>query len=186
MKLKYLPNLITSLRIVGTASLLFIEPFTAPFFVIYTLTGLTDILDGWVARTFKLTSKFGARLDSIADLMFYAVMLIRIFPVMWEVLPVGIWVTVGFIVISRLLSYIYVAVKFRCFASLHTYMNKISGGSVFIIPYIIETPMATFVCSLICAITGVASIEEWIINIRMKKYNTKVKTVMSKELYQGV
>ena len=53
------------------------------FFAIYALTGLTDVLDGWIARKMGSASQFGAKLDSVADLIFYAVMLIMIFPILW-------------------------------------------------------------------------------------------------------
>ena len=45
-----LPNCISILRMVGTLCLLGTAPLSAPFYAIYTLTGVTDVLDGWVAR----------------------------------------------------------------------------------------------------------------------------------------
>ena len=65
-----LPNIITSLRIAGTAGLLFALPLTPLYFAIYTFGGLSDVLDGWIARHMGTASDFGARLDSIADLFF--------------------------------------------------------------------------------------------------------------------
>lgn len=52
------------------------------FLVIYTFAGLTDVLDGWIARKTGSASEFGARLDSVSDLLFYGVILIRFFPVL--------------------------------------------------------------------------------------------------------
>lgn len=66
-------DIITLFRIAGTLSLIFLRPFSAGFFSVYALTGLTDVLDGWIARKTETASAFGARLDSIADLLFYAV-----------------------------------------------------------------------------------------------------------------
>ena len=80
-------NLITLLRIAGTISLLFLKPLSAVFFLIYALTGLTDVLDGWIARKTKTAGDFGARLDSIADLLFYTVILIRLLPILFAQLP---------------------------------------------------------------------------------------------------
>ena len=67
-KLKNLPNSITVMRMVGTVSLLFTKPMSLCFYIVYTITGLTDVLDGFFARKFKVTSDFGAKLDSIAAL----------------------------------------------------------------------------------------------------------------------
>ena len=79
-------NAITLLRISGTAVLLFLRPFSPAFFVVYTLTGVTDVLDGFVARKTGTASDFGAKLDSAADLLFYGVMLLKIFPVLSVIL----------------------------------------------------------------------------------------------------
>lgn len=57
------------------------------FFCFYTFAGITDVLDGFIARRTNTESDKGARLDSIADLMFYTVMIIRLFPVLYKVLP---------------------------------------------------------------------------------------------------
>ena len=72
MKLKYMTaaNGITLLRIVGTVVLLFSAPMSPLFLWIYTLTGLTDMPDGWIARKTGTADDFGARFDSIADLLF--------------------------------------------------------------------------------------------------------------------
>ncbi|MEN1729379.1 MAG: CDP-diacylglycerol--glycerol-3-phosphate 3-phosphatidyltransferase [Pseudomonadota bacterium] len=45
---------------------------------LFVLAGLTDWLDGWVARRFEMTSSFGAFLDPVADKLMVAVALIII------------------------------------------------------------------------------------------------------------
>ena len=88
-------DIITLLRIFGTVLLLLFKPLTPGFFCVYALTGLTDVLDGWIARKTKTAGEFGARLDSIADLLFYTVMLIRLLPVLLSKLPNEIWYAVA-------------------------------------------------------------------------------------------
>ena len=75
-------NGITTLRILGSIALFFIDRTSAAFMIVYTLTGVTDALDGWIARKTGTAGKFGAALDSVADLLFYAVMLVVFFPVL--------------------------------------------------------------------------------------------------------
>lgn len=161
-----LPNFITSLRIVGTVALLALEPLSAPFFLVYTLTGVTDALDGFIARATGCVTHFGAKLDSIADLLFYGVMLIRIFPVMWVRLPSEIWCAVGLILVIRLFSYGIAAKKTGELASLHTYMNKFTGFAVFCVPYVILQSYAVPACSVVCLIAVLASGEELMIHLR--------------------
>lgn len=120
-------DILTLLRMVGTALLAALKPLSGGFFFLYALTGVTDVLDGWIARKTNTESDFGARLDSAADLLFYAVMLLRVFPALWQALPGSIWYAVAFIVLVRLAAYLTAAVKYRRFASLHTYLNKFTG-----------------------------------------------------------
>ena len=41
-------DIITLLRIMGTLLLVFIQPLSTVFLIVYAFTGLTDVLDGWV------------------------------------------------------------------------------------------------------------------------------------------
>lgn len=75
-----LPNFVTGLRMVGTFLLLFTKAFSPAFYVVYSICGISDVLDGFLARRTGATSEFGARLDSVADLLFYTVMMIKILP----------------------------------------------------------------------------------------------------------
>ena len=83
------PNICTMLRIVGTVGLLLIRPLTLPFYLLYTFCGITDVLDGTIARATNSTSEFGARLDGIADLIFYAVMIVKFSRFCWKCFRCG-------------------------------------------------------------------------------------------------
>lgn len=50
------------------------------FFVVYTMCCLSDVLDGYVARKTKTTSKCGEGLDSVADFVFIAILLVVFIP----------------------------------------------------------------------------------------------------------
>ena len=180
MKIKksLIPNYITTLRIIGTVLLAFIKPLSIPFYIVYTICGISDVLDGIVARATKTATDFGARLDSIADLLFYAVMLIKIFPILLLRLPIEIWYIVAAVVIIRLGSYILAAVKFRRFAALHTYMNKLTGLLVFSVPYVLLFPISTAFCFITAVIAGTASLEELSVHILSKQYNATIKTII--------
>ncbi len=180
-KLKYLPNFITMLRILGTICLLFTKPFGTPFFVIYTLAGITDVLDGFVARKTNSISEFGTKLDSVADLLFYAVMVFKIFAKLLENVSFQIWIAIGVVVLVRIAAYITAFVKYRCFASLHTYLNKLTGFAVFCAPYAFLTPYMTVYCIVVCVIAFASSAEELYAHITRDEYHSNLKTVFEKE-----
>lgn len=174
---KNIPNFITSIRIIGTICLLFFDTLSKPFYIIYTISGISDVLDGWAARKLKVSSEFGARLDSIADLVFYTVMGVKILPILIERLPANLWFVVGVILILRLCSYVFAAWKYKRFASLHTYLNKITGAGVFLIPYTIFLPVFIPFSKLLALVACLATIEELVIHIRSKEYHSNMKSL---------
>lgn len=174
-------DIITLFRIVGTILLLFIKPLSTGFFFAYAITGLTDVLDGFIARKLKAADDFGARLDSIADLLFYTVILIRLLPILLTELPNEIWYAVAVIFCIRISAYIIAAIKYRLFASLHTYLNKVTGLAVFLIPFSLATDYAVLFCFAVCAVAAASSFEELVIHIHSKNYCPNVKSVFYKQ-----
>jgi len=176
---KNLPNYITGLRILGTVILLFVPALSIPFFVLYVFTGLTDVLDGMIARMTNTTSALGSRLDSIADLLFYTVLLVKILPKMLEVLPEVIWFVVAAIIALRIVSYSLAFVKYKKFASVHTYMNKLTGASIFVYPFFLLLPAAVPVAFCVCAVAAIASLEELLIHVITKRYPENTRTIFA-------
>lgn len=178
---KYPANFITSLRIVGTIGLLFTVPFSKVFYVLYTFSGITDVLDGAVARITGTASSIGAELDSIADLIFYLVMMIKILPYLWEHLPVEIWFFVAAILVARIITYAVAAQKYKRFASMHTYANKLTGLAVFSIPYYIVFESVAFGGSIaVCIIAAWAAIEELLLHLINDSYDLSRKSILMK------
>jgi cardiolipin synthase len=79
--LKHLPNLLTTFRLLLVPVYFFVFFSGIPHhmmwgFGIFLLAGLTDILDGYLARKFKLVTELGIILDPLADkLMMLSVIL---------------------------------------------------------------------------------------------------------------
>ncbi len=180
MTMKNVPNFITSLRILGTTVLLFIEPFTTGFYVLYTFCGLTDVLDGLIARKYNAVSELGSKLDSVADILYYAVMIIKILPVLIEILPMYVWYMLFGVIFTRVISYIIAAVRYKRLASHHTYMNKVSGLSAFLVPYFIKQSVGVTYCTLLGVIVSFATLEELLMHIIHKEYRADMKTLFCK------
>lgn len=179
MKTKNLniPNFITSLRIVGTVAMLPIKSMSAWFFALYTFTGFTDVLDGFIARKTNTATPLGTKLDSVADMLFYAAMFYKIFPAIAELFPIGVWVGIGIAVLIRICAYATAAVKYRRFASLHSWLNKVTGFMVFGLPYMIVTPFAIPYSYLGCAVAIFASASEFVLHLRAGSYDEQTKTI---------
>lgn len=161
---------ITSMRITAALILLFFPLKSIWFLAIYTIAGLTDVLDGWLARKSGKASEFGARLDSIADLLFYSVLLTHLFPVLYQILPREIWYVVSGIVLVRLAAYATATVKYHRFASLHTWLNKLTGVAVFLLPYVLLFSFIVVYSWAVCILAFAASAEELAIHLLRKDY----------------
>lgn len=168
---------ITSVRIASSLFLLFLPLGSVGFLAVYTLTGLTDVLDGWLARKTGTASDFGARLDSAADLLFYAILLLRLSPVLWRLLPASIWYAVAAIVLVRLAAYVTAAVKYHRFAAMHTWLNKLTGAAVFLLPYMLAATTGTLYSWSLCVLAFAASVEELVIHLCQPYYQAGRKTV---------
>ena len=172
------PNIITFVRILGTIALAFFAPFSTAFYIIWTICGVSDVLDGTVARLLKKESSLGAKLDSTADIMFYLLMLFRVLPTLIVVLPNWIWIIVGVIAAARIGAYLTALIKYKRFASLHSYLNKLSGFLLFLVPYFIFQRWFSIYCLVLCGIGLASSIEELLIHLLSKKYEDGRKTII--------
>lgn len=175
------PNIITFLRIVLALSLIAIKPRSDLFFLMYAITGITDMLDGWIARKTHTESELGARLDSIADIVFYGVTALKIIPSLLNVLEPFVWGIIAVVLILRIVSYVIAGIKYHQFASLHTYMNKLTGFLIFTIPYIISQSFAMQAYMIISVVAVLASLEELIIHITENQYCADRKTFFAKK-----
>ena len=103
---------------------------TVPFWVLYVIAGTTDMLDGFLARRWGVESKFGARLDSLADFVFVLVVGYKLFP--WLKLSAALWMMIGLIAMVKIVNAISAYVVKRRVAFPHTKANKLTGLLLFI------------------------------------------------------
>ena len=60
------------------------------------------MLDGFLARRWGVESKFGARLDSLADFVFVLAVGYKLFP--WLKLPTTLWMMIGLIALVKVIN----------------------------------------------------------------------------------
>lgn len=159
-------NIITGSRIVCSVLLLFFPISSPVFWVLYLTAGITDMIDGTVARRLGTADEAGARLDTAADFIFVAVCLVRLLPVMK--LPVWIWAWTGCIAAIKVCSMITSVARYHRIAAEHTRLNKLTGFLLFLFPLMCFTLSPIYGAGIICAVATVAAAEEWHI-IRNKK-----------------
>ena len=174
MNRKYIPSILTALRMLGAVLLLLTKPLTLPFYLLHIFCGLTDALDGAFARALHASSRLGAQLDSIADLMFYGVMMGKLMPILLERMPSSLWWIVGAAVFIRLCAYGVAAATQHRFSALHTILNKLTGLLVFLIPGMLALPAAVPLCHGVAVMALISSAHELWPHIRAAR-NAKGK-----------
>ena len=124
------PNILSASRIVLCLPLLLVDAMTVPFWVLYLIAGVTDMLDGFLARRWGVESKFGARLDSVADFVFVLAAGYKLFT--WLKLPTALWMMIGLIALVKIVNAVSSYVVNHRIVFLHTKANKVTGFLLFI------------------------------------------------------
>jgi CDP-diacylglycerol--glycerol-3-phosphate 3-phosphatidyltransferase len=174
--MKHIASLISAGRIAGAFALFLTEPLSTPFFVLYALCCASDFLDGYIARKTNTASKFGETLDSIADFVLIAVMLVIFIPLIslehWTLY----WIAA--IAAIRFASLAVGFVKYRAFALLHTYGNKATGIALACFPFFHQLAGPAITVYILCAAATLSALEELAINISQKELNRNRKSIL--------
>ena len=155
---KHIANIITGSRIVLSLPILLISLTSAWFYVLYLLCGLSDMIDGTVARRMGSASEFGARLDTVSDFVFMTVALIKFVPHLH--IPVWLWIWIGVIAMMKLGNAVFGFIRTKKLISPHTLLNKITGLLLFLLPVTISFVDLTYTLPIVCTVATIAAIHE--------------------------
>lgn len=158
-----IPNWLSLSRIFLSLALLFLEPLSLSFYIMYIACGLSDMLDGFIARKTGTTSTLGAKIDSLADLVMAGVLLVILLPILNPGTAILLWVI--FIAVIRLAAMMVARIKYHSFASLHTYGNKATGLLLFLFPLLLAFSHAEVLMYMICVLASISAIEELLIHL---------------------
>lgn len=165
---KNIANIITFTRIIGTIVMAFSRVRSKLFYVFYIFSGLTDVLDGYVARKLKIESDFGRKLDSISDLLFYTTMMIKIWPYLVNGLSNKAWTAIWTTFAVRVALYIFGSLSKKEFLSNHTCLNKLTGFMLFFVPLLIGTKAFTPYSISVIVVAFIAALYETILVIKQR------------------
>lgn len=153
-------NFITGIRIVLSFILLFTKIFSPTFYATYIIAGISDVLDGIVARKFNLQSSFGEKLDTIADICFVGVTLYKLLLAMQ--IPMWLWVWLGIIAFVKLANILSGFMLQKTFVAKHTVANKLTGIVLFLFPFSLSFLPLEYGAIAVCSMATIASIHEGI------------------------
>ncbi|MBR5590627.1 MAG: CDP-alcohol phosphatidyltransferase family protein [Anaerotignum sp.] len=155
---KQLANCITMSRVLGSILMLFFPVFSVPFYALYLFCGVTDMVDGTIARKTGAVSEFGEKLDSFADFLFLAVSLVKFLPAMD--IPVWMWFWCIIIAGIKVCNMAWGIIFMRKLIIPHTIMNKLTGLLLFLLPLTLPFIVLQYSAVLVCAIATFSAIQE--------------------------
>ena len=176
--MKAIPNFISFSRIIFSLILIFLKPLSAAFYALYIICGFSDIIDGFIARKTGTTSGIGAKLDSMADMIMIGVLLAVLYPIVNPAIEIIIWIIL--IGIIRVTSVGVAVKKYKTFAMLHTYGNKITGMGVFAFPILLPYIHTAALMYMICVVASISAIEELIIQLTSSVLQLNKKSIFVK------
>lgn len=128
------------------------------FYTLYIIAGISDMIDGWIARKTNTVSEFGAKLDTVADIVFVVVCLIKLLPVMDIAAWIYIWI--GFIVLIKIINIVSGFVVQKQFVAVHSVMNKVTGALLFVFPLTVSFIDLKYSALVVCIFATFAAVQE--------------------------
>lgn len=163
---KQIANIITISRILCSICLLLCSVFSIGFYIMYLFCGITDMTDGTIARKTRSVSTFGARLDTVADIVFLAVCFVKILPLMQ--FPMWLWTWIVVIATIKIGNIIWGLICNKKLVSIHTILNKVTGFLLFLLPLTFNFIKPVYSSAVVCFLATLSAIIE-IFHTRMGK-----------------
>ena len=116
------------------------------------------MIDGTIARKTGSVSKFGAKLDTVADFVFMLVCVVKILPTIN--LPVWLWVWVAIVAFVKIFNIALVFVCKKKLISIHSVLNKATGFALFLLPLSLTFVETIYSTAAICMLATIAAMQE--------------------------
>ena len=127
-------------------------------YMLYLIAGLSDMIDGTIARRTNTVSEFGARFDTAADFVFVVVCLIKLLPVIS--IPAWLYVWIVLIALIKIIIIISGYVVQKKLVAVHSVINKVTGVLLFILPLTFSIVPLKYSALPVCAVATFAAVQE--------------------------
>ena len=157
--MRHLSNALTISRMLLSVSLFALTGQRVAFLWVYVACGITDWLDGLLARRLHAQSRLGATLDSVADNVWFAgaaVALLRWLPAP----PPWAWATLALVMAVRIAGIAVSWARYGRPLFLHTVANKAAGLLFFLCPLEVAILGTVYGPLVLIAVALIASAEE--------------------------
>ena len=150
--------IITAIRIVCSIALLLFPAFSPPFYTLYIAAGISDMIDGTVARKTGTVRELGSKLDTAADFVFVVCCLIKLLPIFN--IPTWLCVWIVLIALIKIINIISGFIMQQKLVSVHSIMNKVAGVLLFILPLSFSIVPLKYSAIPVCSVATFAAVQE--------------------------
>ena len=152
------PNIISASRGIAALAMLFFPVFSPGFWALYCWCGLSDMIDGPIARKMNAESELGSRIDSVADLVFVISSAILILPSLD--LPIWLLLWVGAIGLVKAAGIVICSCRQRKLRIPHSLTNKLTGLLLFCLPFAIVRFDVLVPAVIVCSVATFSLFED--------------------------
>ncbi|HEY9004590.1 MAG TPA: CDP-alcohol phosphatidyltransferase family protein [Ohtaekwangia sp.] len=174
----YVVNSITMYRLVSAPFLLILAVVGAIgiFKWLIAFSFLTDAVDGPLSRKYKVTSVFGARLDSVADDATVLVSIIALC-ILHSDFIYSHWIIIAGLLALFVIQMTAALIAYKKVTSFHTYLAKFAAvtQAIFFLLKFFDLPFGEAAFYVTCAVTGLELLEEIILVIIIPEWKSNVK-----------
>ncbi len=183
--IKQIPNILTISRIIIAVAVMFLEPYSVLFYVLYAFCGVSDTIDGSIARALKVEGRLGETLDTIGDtlLTWTTTHMVAMYAHTVDGLDCWVGMVIAILVVfaSRILGALVTLIRFKKFSMLHTIGNKVGMIIFYLYPFLYialrNAGAADIGLYVICAFCTLAGIEEVFIELFTPSFDPSIKSI---------
>ena len=172
------PNVLCVIRLLGSPALVALAwaDLPAGCLGLFAVLSLTDWLDGKLAKLLRQETEFGARLDTVADVTFYACMLLAVLALRGDLVrQEAVWIALA--VSSYVVSVAAGLIKYRRLPSYHTRLAKTSWLLMFIAVVAIFAGWSVWAVRVAALGVLVTNLEATLITVLLPEWRANVPSV---------
>lgn len=178
-----IPNLLSISRLIFLPFLFLLawQGNSKNFLILFILVGLTDALDGYMARLMGTESPLGAWLDSLADQFFYPSIAIWVWFFTPEIILENLRL-ISIIVAFFLLNHLICFVRHKKMSTLHLYSSKLFALALYgFMVWTLLMPASHVIFYVVVGIGIASTVEEFVVLSSRDYIDENIRTVFDRD-----
>ncbi|MCB2412998.1 CDP-alcohol phosphatidyltransferase family protein [Demequina sp. TTPB684] len=182
------PDIVTASRIPLAFALAAVAPARGATLWIFAIGCATDVIDGWWARRAGIESARGARLDSVADAVFFVAATYAVIVTVELTIVPAAAAAIAFVALTRIANMAITKRRFGRFNVMHTDLNRATGAALALAAGVglATGALSTPAVLAVTAFAGLASVEELVLVSRAGTYDPDHRGVVRETLARVV